>query len=53
MQAKYDAANPAALKRLVAAGAQLRPFPPAVMDACLKASLEGSLPAKSGSDSMP
>src|SRR5438067_2580886 len=40
MQAKYDAANPAALKRLVGAGAQLRPFPPAVMDACLKASLE-------------
>ena len=40
MQAKYDAVNPGALKRLVAAGAQLRPFPPAVMDACLKASLE-------------
>ena len=40
MQAKYDAANPAALKRLVASGAQLRPFPPAVMDACLKSSLE-------------
>ena len=40
MQAKYDAVNPAALKRLVAAGAQLRPFAPAVMDACLKASLE-------------
>src|SRR5881227_1488582 len=40
MQARYDAANPAALKRLVAAGAQLRPFPPAVMDACLKAALE-------------
>ena len=40
MQAKYDAVNPAALKRLVAGGAQLRPFPPAVMDACLKASLE-------------
>ena len=40
MQAKYDAVNPAALKRLVASGAQLRPFPPAVMDACLKASLE-------------
>jgi len=40
MQAKYDAVNPAALKRLVAAGAQLRPFPPAVMDACLKSSLE-------------
>ena len=40
MQAKYDAANPAALKRLVAAGAKLQPFKPAVMDACLKASLE-------------
>jgi TRAP-type mannitol/chloroaromatic compound transport system substrate-binding protein len=40
MQAKYDAGNPAALKRLVGAGAQLRPFPPAVMDACLKAALE-------------
>jgi TRAP-type mannitol/chloroaromatic compound transport system substrate-binding protein len=40
MQAKYDAVNPAALKRLVAAGAQLRPFPPAVLDACLKASLD-------------
>jgi TRAP-type mannitol/chloroaromatic compound transport system substrate-binding protein len=40
MQAKYDAANPAALKRLVAAGAQLRPFPPAVMDACFKAANE-------------
>ena len=40
MTSKYDAANPAALKRLVAAGAQLKPFPPAVMDACLKASLE-------------
>ena len=40
MQAKYDAVNPAALKRLVAAGTQLRPFTPPVMDACLKASLE-------------
>jgi TRAP-type mannitol/chloroaromatic compound transport system substrate-binding protein len=38
--AKYDAVNPAALKRLVAAGAQIKPFPSAVMDACLKASLE-------------
>lgn len=36
MQAKYDAANPAALKRLLAAGAKLQPFPPVVMDACLK-----------------
>ncbi len=40
MQAKYDAANPAALKRLVAGGAQLRPFPPAVMDACFRAANE-------------
>jgi TRAP-type mannitol/chloroaromatic compound transport system substrate-binding protein len=40
MQAKYDAANPPALKRLVAAGAKLQPFKPVVMDACLKAALE-------------
>src|SRR6266511_4640096 len=40
MQAKYDAGNPPALKRLVAAGAQLRPFPQPVMDASLKAALE-------------
>ena len=40
MQAKYDAVNPAALKRLVAAGAQLKPFPVSVMDACLRASLD-------------
>jgi TRAP-type mannitol/chloroaromatic compound transport system substrate-binding protein len=39
-QARYDARNPAALKRLVAAGTQLRPFPQAVMEACLKASQE-------------
>jgi TRAP-type mannitol/chloroaromatic compound transport system substrate-binding protein len=38
--AKYDAVNPAALKRLVAAGAQVKPFPSSVMDACLKAALE-------------
>jgi TRAP-type mannitol/chloroaromatic compound transport system substrate-binding protein len=40
MQAKYDAQNPAALKRLVAAGAQLRPFSNEVMEACLKATNE-------------
>ncbi len=39
-QARYDARNPAALKRLVAAGTQLRPFPLPVMEACLKASQE-------------
>jgi TRAP-type mannitol/chloroaromatic compound transport system substrate-binding protein len=38
--ARYDARNPAALKRLVANGAQLRPFPQSVMEACLKASIE-------------
>ena len=40
MQAKYDAGNPAALKRLVAGGAQLRPFSQPIMDASLKAALE-------------
>jgi TRAP-type mannitol/chloroaromatic compound transport system substrate-binding protein len=40
MQAKYDARNPAALKRLVGAGAQLRPFSQEIMEACLKASKE-------------
>jgi TRAP-type mannitol/chloroaromatic compound transport system substrate-binding protein len=40
VQGKYDAQNPAALKRLVAGGAQLRPFPQAVMEACLKAANE-------------
>ena len=38
--ARYDARNPGALKRLVAAGAQLRPFPVPVMEACLTASNE-------------
>jgi len=38
--AKYDANNPAALKRLVGRGTQLRPFSQAVMEACLKASNE-------------
>ncbi len=37
MPAKYDAVNPQALKRLVGAGAVLKPFPPEVMDACWKA----------------
>ena len=40
MIAKYDAGNPPAMKRLLTEGAQLRPFPPAVMDASLKAALE-------------
>ncbi len=40
MIAKYDARNPAALKRLVAAGTQLRPFPQDVMDAAFRAAQE-------------
>jgi TRAP-type mannitol/chloroaromatic compound transport system substrate-binding protein len=38
--ARYDARNPAALKRLVGAGTQLRPFSQPIMEACLKASHE-------------
>jgi TRAP-type mannitol/chloroaromatic compound transport system substrate-binding protein len=40
MQGRYDALNPAALRRLIAGGTQLRPFPQPVMEACFKASLE-------------
>ena len=40
MPAKYDAQNPPALRRLVASGTQLRPFPKPVMEACEKASFE-------------
>ena len=40
MVAKYDAQNPAALKKLVAGGTQLRPFPNEVMVASYKAALE-------------
>ena len=39
MQAKYDARNPAALKRLVAGGAKPFPFPKDVMDAAFKTSM--------------
>lgn len=34
MVEKYDSVNPAALKRLVANGTQLRAFPQPVMEAC-------------------
>jgi len=37
---RYDAANPPALKRLIAGGAQLRAFPQDVMEACYKAANE-------------
>src|SRR3954468_21127580 len=40
MVAKYDAKNPEALRRLVAAGALLRRFPRPVLDACFKATEE-------------
>ena len=40
MAAKYDAQNPPALRRLVASGTQLRPFPRSVMEAAEKASYE-------------
>ena len=40
VQAKYDARNPQALRRLVANGTILRPFSQDVMEACLKASIE-------------
>ena len=40
MMAKYDQGNPPALRRLLAGGTKLHAFPPAVMDACLKAARE-------------
>ena len=40
MQAKYDARNPGALRRLVQSGALLHPYPQDVMEAAYKASIE-------------
>ena len=40
MLAKYDALNPAALKRLAGNGVQLRPFNKDIMNACFKAARE-------------
>ena len=40
MQAKYDARNPPALKRLVGAGAKLAPFSQEIMEASYKAAQE-------------
>jgi TRAP-type mannitol/chloroaromatic compound transport system substrate-binding protein len=37
---KYDFANPAGLKKLVSQGAQLRPFPQPVLEACFNAAQE-------------
>jgi TRAP-type mannitol/chloroaromatic compound transport system substrate-binding protein len=40
MVAKYDTKNPAAIKRLIGSGTQLRPFPNDVMTASYKACME-------------
>ncbi|MBR1225179.1 ABC transporter substrate-binding protein [Bradyrhizobium sp. AUGA SZCCT0176] len=40
MLARYDAYNPPALKRLIASGTQLRPFPQSIMEASLRAANE-------------
>jgi TRAP-type mannitol/chloroaromatic compound transport system substrate-binding protein len=40
MQAKYDARNPGALKKLAASGAKLAPFPQDVLEACFNAAKE-------------
>jgi TRAP-type mannitol/chloroaromatic compound transport system substrate-binding protein len=40
MMAKYDMLNPKALRQLVADGAQLRPYPQDVMEACFKAATD-------------
>ncbi|CCD84629.1 putative periplasmic mannitol-binding protein; Trap-T transport system, dctP subunit [Bradyrhizobium sp. ORS 285] len=40
MMAKYDQSNPAALRRLLAAGAKLHGFSPEIMQACIKAARE-------------
>jgi TRAP-type mannitol/chloroaromatic compound transport system substrate-binding protein len=48
MLAKYDAVNPPAFKRLVAAGAVIRQFPQPVLEACYRATTEhfGEVAAK-------
>jgi len=40
MVPKYDAVNPAALKRLLAGGTELRPFPRLVLEACFEAAYQ-------------
>jgi TRAP-type mannitol/chloroaromatic compound transport system substrate-binding protein len=49
MVAKYDAVNAQALRRMIAAGTELRAFPQSIMEASLKAANElyGELSAKS------
>jgi TRAP-type mannitol/chloroaromatic compound transport system substrate-binding protein len=40
MTAKYDARNPAAIRRLVSQGVELRPFNTETLDGCFKAAME-------------
>jgi TRAP-type mannitol/chloroaromatic compound transport system substrate-binding protein len=40
MMARYDQANPLALKKLLANGTKLHAFSPSIMDACYKAAKE-------------
>ena len=40
MCARYDAKNPLALRQLIAAGTQLRPFPKEVMEVCYQAAMD-------------
>jgi TRAP-type mannitol/chloroaromatic compound transport system substrate-binding protein len=40
LTAKYDARNPASLRKLIAGGTELRAFSQPIMEACLKASNE-------------
>jgi TRAP-type mannitol/chloroaromatic compound transport system substrate-binding protein len=40
MMAKYDSVNPMALRKLIAGGAKLHPFSPAIMEASFKAAKE-------------
>ncbi len=40
MMSKYDAQNPAALKRLIASGAVLRAYPRPILEACYRAAQE-------------
>ncbi|MEI7784838.1 MAG: twin-arginine translocation signal domain-containing protein [Betaproteobacteria bacterium] len=50
-QARYDALNPMALKRLIQGGAVLRAFPQSILDACYKANQE--LMAEASAKSAP
>lgn len=51
MLTRYDYVNPGALRRLVASGAVLKPFPQPVLEACYKAS--GELLAEAASRNLP